>query len=84
MFSIIKYQNNVLNFFVDLQFWSILLLEQVKIIKCFQKNVNALLKKKKMPEYITDETEDIIKKKETSYAGVALAAHVVYATADEK
>ena len=58
MFSVIKYQKNVLNLFVDLQFWSILLLEQVQIIKCLSKNVSMLLKKKKMPEYITGEIED--------------------------
>ena len=43
----IKYQKKVLNIFAYQQFYVILFLEQVKtnIFKCFQKNVNMLLKK---------------------------------------
>ena len=59
IFTIIKYQKKVLNLFVYQQFWSILFLEQLKvvIVKCFYKNVKKTVKEKKITEYITDDIE---------------------------
>ena len=55
-----RYQNKVLSLFIYQLFWLNLFLEQANIImpKCFQKNVNLLLKKKKVSEYITDDIEN--------------------------
>ena len=59
IFTIIKYLKKILNLFVYHLFWLILFFEQVKTIipQYFWKNVNVLLKKKTMPECITDNTE---------------------------
>ena len=48
-FTLTKYQKKIPKFLLYHQFWSILFLQQGKIIilKCFQKNVNMLLKKKR-------------------------------------
>ena len=58
IFTIIKYLKKILNLFVYHLFWLILFFEQVKTIipQYFWKNVNVL-KKKTMPECITDNTE---------------------------
>ena len=47
------------SYFICLLVVLILFLKQVKIIilKCFQKNVNLLLNKKKIPKYIIDDIE---------------------------
>ena len=54
-----KFENNKIPKAVSKYICSILFLEQSKIIilKCFQKNVNMLLIKKKIPKYIIDDIE---------------------------
>ena len=59
LFTIIKYQEKVLNLLVYQYFRLVLFSEKVQIIilKYFQKYVNILLKKKKIPKYIIDDIE---------------------------
>ena len=59
IFTLMKYQERVLNLFPCQQFLSIQFLEQVKVIilKCRKKNVNVLLKKKQIPKYIIGNTK---------------------------